>query len=84
MAKFKLAARTVMLASEKATDEKAKKKVISVDISANSAEAFDADIQHWNDYDYILINQNLENCYQQIEKIISVHKSSFSEFPHKV
>ncbi len=45
MAKFKLAARTVMLASEKATDEKAKKKVISVDISANSAEAFDADIQ---------------------------------------
>ena len=45
MAKFKSAARTVMLASDKATNEKAKKKVISVDISANSAEAFDADIQ---------------------------------------
>ncbi len=46
--------------------------------------AFDKDIQHWNDYDYVLINENLENCYQQIEKIISSHKSSFIEFPHKV
>ena len=46
--------------------------------------AFDADIKHWNDYDYVLINENLENCYQQIEKIISSHKSSFNEFPHKV
>ena len=45
--------------------------------------AFDADIKHWNDYDYVLINENLENCYQQIEKIISSHKSSFIEFPHK-
>ncbi|OUW10867.1 MAG: guanylate kinase [Candidatus Pelagibacter sp. TMED166] len=47
-------------------------------------KAFDADVQHWNDYDYILINENLENCYHQIEKIISSHKKIFTEFPHKV
>ncbi len=47
-------------------------------------KAFDADVQHWNDYDYILINENLENCYHQIEKIISPHKKIFTEFPHKV
>jgi guanylate kinase len=46
-------------------------------------KAFDADVQHWGDYDYILINENLENCYHQIEKIISTHKNNFTEFPHK-
>ncbi len=46
-------------------------------------KAFDSDVQHWDDYDYILINENLENCYHQIEKIISMHKNNFSEFPHK-
>ena len=34
-------------------------------------KAYDKDIQHWQDYDYIIINENLENCYKQIEKIIS-------------
>ncbi len=33
-------------------------------------EAYDNDINHWNDYDYIVINENLENCYKQIENII--------------
>tara|TARA_Y200000002_G_C22658021_1_gene654403 strand:- start:1281 stop:1877 length:597 start_codon:yes stop_codon:yes gene_type:complete len=46
-------------------------------------KAFDSDIQHWYDYDYILINENLENCYNQIEKIISSYKNNFTEFPHK-
>ena len=36
--------------------------------------AFDEDIKHWKDYDYILINQNLENCYKQIERIIASKK----------
>tara|TARA_B100000963_G_scaffold240500_1_gene210410 strand:+ start:6892 stop:7473 length:582 start_codon:yes stop_codon:yes gene_type:complete len=36
--------------------------------------AFDEDIQHWNDYDYIVINKNLEVCFNQIEKIISEKK----------
>ena len=36
--------------------------------------AFDEDVKHWADYDYVIINKNLENCYQQIEKIISTYK----------
>ena len=36
--------------------------------------SFDHDIKHWNDYDYIIINKNLEVCFNQIEKIIENHK----------
>ena len=32
--------------------------------------SFDDDVKHWNDYDYILINKNLELCFKQIENII--------------
>ena len=37
-------------------------------------KAYEEDILHWKDYDYILINENLENCYKQIENIISISK----------
>tara|TARA_B100001093_G_C26822045_1_gene1012308 strand:+ start:1372 stop:1947 length:576 start_codon:yes stop_codon:yes gene_type:complete len=37
-------------------------------------KAYDEDILHWQDYDYVLINENLENCYKQIELIISMNK----------
>ncbi len=40
-------------------------------------EAFDEDIKHWNDYDYILINENLETCFKQIEIIIKNCKKDF-------
>tara|TARA_B100001057_G_scaffold87741_1_gene83681 strand:- start:1329 stop:1919 length:591 start_codon:yes stop_codon:yes gene_type:complete len=40
-------------------------------------KSFDEDITHWNDYDYIIINKNLEVCFKQIEKIISEKKISF-------
>ena len=39
--------------------------------------AFDEDIKHWNDYDYIIINKNLEVCFRQIENIIQLHKKKF-------
>ena len=32
--------------------------------------SFDEDVKHWNDYDYIIINKNLELCFKQIENII--------------
>ena len=35
---------------------------------------YENDIQHWSDYDYVLINQDLESCFNQIEKIIENHK----------
>ena len=38
-------------------------------------EAYDNDIQHWKDYDHIIINDNLENCYKQIENIILINKN---------
>ena len=37
-------------------------------------DSFDEDIKHWNDYDYILINKNLEVCFKQIENIIESYK----------
>mgnify|MGYP006185113205 CR=1 FL=1 len=40
-------------------------------------KAFDEDVKHWQDYDYVLINSNLENCYKQIENIISINKNKF-------
>ena len=39
-------------------------------------KAFDDDIKHWKDYDYIVINESLENCFKQIEKIILSHKEA--------
>ena len=36
--------------------------------------SFDEEIFHWKDYDYVIINKNLEACFKQIEKIISKEK----------
>ena len=41
--------------------------------------SFDEDIIHWNDYDYVLINKNLEICFKQIENIIKLYKKPISE-----
>ena len=41
---------------------------------------FDNDIEHWCDYDYVIINENLENCYSQIEKIITFNKEKKIKF----
>ena len=38
-------------------------------------KAYENDIRHWKDYDHIIINDNLENCYKQIEEIILVSKN---------
>ena len=37
--------------------------------------AYKDDIKHWKDYDYIVINKNLENCFNQIKKIIFNQKN---------
>ena len=41
-------------------------------------KSFDDDIKHWNDYDYIIINDNLEVCFKQIENIIFNEKTKLS------
>ena len=43
-------------------------------------DSFDEDIKHWNDYDYILINKNLEVCFKQIENIINSFKNKNTTF----
>ena len=44
-------------------------------------DAFDDDIKHWKDYDYIIINKNLEVCFKQIEDIILSNKKTIIK-PH--
>ena len=43
-------------------------------------KAFDNDVKHWSDYDYVVINENLESCNKQIEKIILMNKKKSINF----
>ena len=45
--------------------------------------SFNEDIKHWNDYDYIIINKNLDVCFKQIENIIETNKKKASILSHK-
>ena len=42
----------------------------NIDIISERLKAYDNDIYHWLDYDHVIINDNLEHCFSQIEKII--------------
>ncbi len=44
--------------------------------------SFDKDIKHWSDYDYVIINKNLDVCFKQIESIIKLSKKKLSIFAH--
>ena len=44
--------------------------------------SFEIEVKHWKDYDFILINENLETCFKQIERIILDNKKSFTSL-HK-
>ena len=46
--------------------------------------SFDDDIKHWNDYDYIVINKNLDICFKQIEEIIKNNKIKLSSLSQLV
>ena len=41
---------------------------------------YENDVQHWFDYDYVVINNDLESCFSQIEKIIENHKKEKMSF----
>ena len=67
------------------TDSKEELKKRLIKRNQNSPEeveyrfkAFDEDIKHWKDYDYIVINKNLEVCFKQLEQIIKLNKQIFS------
>ena len=74
------------------TDNKDELKKRLVTRNQNTSEeverrfnSFDQDIKHWKDYDYVLINQNLDTCFKQLEKIIILHKNdNFKDFSYKL
>ena len=39
-------------------------------------KSFEEDTKHWNDYDYIVVNKNLENCFRHIVDIIKSQKKN--------
>ena len=47
-------------------------------------QSFDEDVKHWKDYDYVVINKNLDVCFKQIEEIINLHKKKLSNFSHLI
>jgi guanylate kinase len=47
------------------------------DVVEKRLKSYDEDITHWSDYDYVIINDNLENCFKQIEKIIEEKKTIY-------
>ncbi len=46
-------------------------------------KSFDEDIKHWNDYDYIVINKNLDVCFKQIENIIILNKKELTNLTQR-
>ena len=39
-------------------------------IADERMKQFDKDVLHWKDYNYVIINNNLEICYKQISEYI--------------
>ena len=48
----------------------------NIEIITKRLNAYDNDIYHWSDYDHVIINDNLEHCFSQIEKIIISEKGN--------
>ena len=72
------------------TDSKEELKKRLVKRNQNSSKeidlrfkSFNEDIKHWNDYDYIVINKNLDICFKQIEEIIKNNKKDSFNFFQK-
>ena len=47
----------------------------NIDIISKRLLTYDDDIHHWSDYDHVIINDNLEHCFLQLEKIILSEKN---------
>ena len=68
--------------------EELKKRLIKRDQNTKEEvdkryKSFNEDVKHWNDYDYIIINKNLDICFKQIESIILSHKNNITIPSHK-
>ena len=47
-------------------------------IASERMKEFYKDVKHWIDYDFVVINDNLEKCYQEVSEIIN----NFEKFKH--
>jgi len=45
------------------------------DIVEERLKTYDSDSAHKQDYDYVIINDNLESCFKEVEKIILIKKN---------
>ena len=68
--------------------EELKKRLVKRNQNSNKEielrfKSFNEDIKHWNDYDYIVINKNLDICFKQIEAIIINNKKDLFNFFQK-
>jgi len=52
------------------------------DVITKRLKAYDDDIFHWSDYDYVIINDSLDHCFLQIEKIIIEAKKNLTIKAH--
>ena len=48
-------------------------------IAEERMKQFDRDVLHWINYDYVVINENLENCYLKIKKLIEAELNNGSK-----
>jgi len=49
-------------------------------IAEERMKQFDKDVLHWKDYDYVIINNDLDVCYEQISKYIDCEVSKKKTF----
>ena len=44
---------------------------------------FDKDILHWKNYNYVVINDDLQDCYQKISKILNCELNNKKSYYNK-
>ena len=47
-------------------------------IAEERMKVFSKDIQHWKNYDYVVINDNLQDCFNQICNLIDSEINNFT------
>ena len=48
-------------------------------IAEERMKQFERDVLHWINYDYVVINDNLENCFSKIKNLIDAEKTNGSK-----
>ena len=48
-------------------------------IAEERMKQFERDVLHWINYDYVVINENIKNCFEKIENLIEAEINSGSK-----